>query len=147
MKVNCEIIEDLLPLYCDEVCSAASAELVEEHLETCANCQKKYQILTMDIPLKVVGGNEMEALKNIQEEIKKGEKRKFVSGFLVSTILFSTITIICFAAFNIIGSEVLADGTLKEPFFLIPIGFLFALFAILSLIGLGIQKFLSRKSS
>ena len=33
--MNCKIIQDLLPLYCDRVCSEESAQLVEEHLADC----------------------------------------------------------------------------------------------------------------
>jgi predicted anti-sigma-YlaC factor YlaD len=41
MKTNCKIIEDLLPLYIDEVCSDESKRLVEEHLEECDACSAK----------------------------------------------------------------------------------------------------------
>lgn len=44
------------------------------------------------------------------------------------------IAIGCLVIFNIIGSEVAADGTLIEPFFLIPIFWLFSLIGILALI-------------
>jgi hypothetical protein len=33
----------------------------------------------------------------------------------------------CFAAFSVIGSEVAEDGTLVEPFFLIPVAWLLLL--------------------
>ena len=36
--MNCKIIQDLLPLYCDRVCSEESAQLVEEHLADCGDC-------------------------------------------------------------------------------------------------------------
>lgn len=39
--------------------------------------------------------------------------------YLLNLIPF-IIAGICFLAYNVIGSEVLADGTLSEPFFLIP---------------------------
>lgn len=39
MKLSCKVIEDLLPLYHDGVCSPESAELVEEHLAGCEKCQ------------------------------------------------------------------------------------------------------------
>jgi len=52
--------------------------------------------------------------------------------------LFISLTIIFLLAFNIIGSEVDENGTLQEPFFLIPFSYLsFALgiiFAIISVI-------------
>lgn len=36
---DCGLIQDLLPLYQDDVCSAASKKIVEEHLEDCAACR------------------------------------------------------------------------------------------------------------
>ena len=39
MKVDCEVIRDLLPLYADNACSEKSRELVSEHLEECQNCR------------------------------------------------------------------------------------------------------------
>ncbi|MEG1004558.1 MAG: DUF3955 domain-containing protein [Clostridium sp.] len=53
------------------------------------------------------------------------------------------ITIGCIIAFNIIGSKVLSDGTLVEPFYLIPIGYLFFFIGI---IGLCIRMFFSFKN-
>lgn len=39
MKVTCEIIEDLLPLYVDNVCSPQSRQAVEQHLRACEKCR------------------------------------------------------------------------------------------------------------
>ena len=38
MKTDCEIIRDLLPLYVDDICSGKSREMVDEHLQECADC-------------------------------------------------------------------------------------------------------------
>lgn len=43
--------------------------------------------------------------------------------YLLNVIPF-IIAGICFLAYNVIGSEVLADGTLSEPFYLIPMAYL-----------------------
>ena len=40
MNSNCDMIRDLLPLYTDDVCSATSRELVEEHLRDCPDCRQ-----------------------------------------------------------------------------------------------------------
>ena len=40
MKITCNIIEDLLPLYIDDMVSEDSRQLVEEHLKECAACRK-----------------------------------------------------------------------------------------------------------
>ena len=39
MRVDCDVIRDLLPLYADDACSGKSRELVEEHLLTCEACR------------------------------------------------------------------------------------------------------------
>ena len=43
MSKQCEIVQDLLPLYVDGACSEASAEMIKEHLETCADCKATYE--------------------------------------------------------------------------------------------------------
>ena len=44
MKYPCSIIQDLLPLYVDEICSEESKKIVEDHLSQCSFV-KKYMIL------------------------------------------------------------------------------------------------------
>ena len=39
MKITCQVVEDLLPLYHDGVCSGDSRKIVEEHLEECQSCR------------------------------------------------------------------------------------------------------------
>lgn len=39
MKINCEMVQDLLPLYEDGVCSESSRTAVEEHLKACESCR------------------------------------------------------------------------------------------------------------
>ncbi|HHD2753600.1 TPA: DUF3955 domain-containing protein [Clostridium perfringens] len=59
--------------------------------------------------------------------------------YILNSIPF-LIVVICIIAFNIIGSEVLPDGRLVEPFFLIPIAYL-ALFV--GILNIGVQAILS----
>lgn len=51
----------------------------------------------------------------------------------------------CFIAYKIIGSSVLPDGTLQEPFGLIPIGFLLFFIGIIGLVVKGILTYISNK--
>lgn len=37
--MNCHIIKDLLPLYCDKICGDETAKAVEEHLKACPGCR------------------------------------------------------------------------------------------------------------
>lgn len=43
MKMNCNVIRDLLPLYADQICSVESRELVDEHLTQCGDCSALLQ--------------------------------------------------------------------------------------------------------
>ena len=39
MKMDCDVIRDLLPLYADDACSEKSRHIVNEHLLDCAACR------------------------------------------------------------------------------------------------------------
>lgn len=45
MKYTCEMIQDLLPLYLDDVASSSSRQAVEEHLKECEDCRKIFRRL------------------------------------------------------------------------------------------------------
>lgn len=50
--IPCELIQDLLPLYADDCCSAASRKAVEEHLKHCPTCRKELDALRVPLPLQ-----------------------------------------------------------------------------------------------
>lgn len=40
MKVSCNVIQDILPLYAENIVSEDSEQIVEEHLDSCEKCKK-----------------------------------------------------------------------------------------------------------
>ena len=48
MVHSCDVVQDLLPLYLDEVCSGASGKLVREHLAQCEKCREMLRLLQED---------------------------------------------------------------------------------------------------
>ena len=48
-KISCDIIQDMLPLYYDEVCSADSRKMIEEHLQECEKCSNIFQKLKQNV--------------------------------------------------------------------------------------------------
>lgn len=67
--------------------------------------------------------------------------------YILSLISF-LIGVGCFVGYSIIGSEVAADGTLVEPFFLIPIGYLFIFVGIVgALVSAVLDHFKKSKSN
>lgn len=53
MKYDCELIQDIAPLYQDGVLREKSTEIVKEHLSACAECEKYYHDLSAeaDVPI------------------------------------------------------------------------------------------------
>ncbi len=63
---ECQIVQDLLPLYLDGVCSPASAALVEEHLSACEECRVLREAMEQKEPLpdaKWEGGDLLRSLR------------------------------------------------------------------------------------
>ena len=63
-----------------------------------------------------------------------------MKNYKISIVGF-VLAIVCMIAYRMIGSEVLEDGTLVEPFFLIPIGYLFLFISIVSFLVIFFSKF------
>ena len=86
MKMNCDVIRDLLPLYADEVCSEASKALVEEHLRSCESCEKELRIMRCGEPSAIA--EEVNTAQAAQKAWKKNKLRNLLLGLLVAAILF-----------------------------------------------------------
>lgn len=88
--LNCNVIKDLLPVYCDGMASDDSIEVVEQHLKQCEDCKLIYE--------KMSGNLETEQLENLDKEIQELKKVKKIfnikvivagiMGVIVSVILF-----------------------------------------------------------
>lgn len=88
MKIDCEVIKDLLPLYIDGACSNKSKEIIEEHIRECNSCKKEFQLMNNDLCLSHVEKNldEAKAIKKISKEWKKGMLKALVKGILITAI-------------------------------------------------------------
>lgn len=70
--MKCEIIRDLLPLYCDELCSQESRQEIETHLGQCKACQSYLEEMRGEsVPAPSAPDAEVEA------KVLRGVKRKF----------------------------------------------------------------------
>lgn len=50
MKMECDIVKDLLPLYVEQLAGEVSKIAVEEHLEECESCKEIYREMKMPEP-------------------------------------------------------------------------------------------------
>ena len=91
MKIDCEIIRDLMPLYVEGIASGKSRELVEEHLKECGKCRKIYQ--EMREP-GVQVRYETEPAKSFKKYVKKN-KRKLIArtAFLTAAVVLTAVVV------------------------------------------------------
>jgi len=73
--------------------------------------------------------------------MKDGSEMRRAKITLITTIIMIFGGVICFVLSTVIGSTVDHNGVLHEPFFLIPIGYLFFLIGIIFGIVYLVQKF------
>lgn len=71
MKLSCKVIEDMLPMYYDKVCSKESTALVEGHLKDCPHCSQLLSDLRVDIDTQEKKVDDIKPLKKIQKSYKK----------------------------------------------------------------------------
>lgn len=83
-KTTCEIINDLLPLYADNVCSEDSKAAVAGHISVCEKCRKQLEKMTRH--LDVDPDNDIAVIKRI--------KRRIVIEKVIVTAAVSIFTII-----------------------------------------------------
>lgn len=102
-KVSCNIIEDLLPLYYDQVCSDESKQLVEEHLLTCDDCKKKLESMGADIgpPMSQVKKNkdDSKAIEKMADTWRKGRFYSFLKGGIFGISLIGLVLLGYFGLF------------------------------------------------
>ena len=87
-QLDHDIVQDLLPLYHDGVCSDKSRAAVEEHLQTCEACRAA--LTAMDAPLPEVekaADDAAVAVKKISGEWKRGTRRAHIIGVIVAVVV------------------------------------------------------------
>ena len=91
MNERCEIVRDILPLYADDVCSAASREVVEAHLLECPACADYLKQIRAS---EAEQGLREEKAAVISYQARRLRRRSEVAGSIVGA-LFTVPILIC----------------------------------------------------
>lgn len=95
-KNTCELINDLLPLYADNVCSEESRSIVAEHISECGKCRGELE--KMGQPVNVDPAKDIAVIKRIKKRIFI---EKVVVGALVAVILIVAACMLNFFLFHV----------------------------------------------
>ncbi len=101
IKTNCELINDLLPLYADNVCSEESRTAVAEHIAGCEKCRT--QLEKMGRPISVNPTEDIAVIKRIKKRIRI---EKIVIGLIAAIII---ATVLFFADFFTFSTDYTMD--------------------------------------
>lgn len=98
MKYSCYIIQDLLPLYHDGVCSDQSKEIIEQHLSECPDCKDCYEQMceTDDINLPEDTNREIRKAASLRAVKKKLRIKQMVAAA-------ASIVVLAAVAFAVMG--------------------------------------------
>ncbi|MGH4124310.1 MAG: zf-HC2 domain-containing protein [Clostridium sp.] len=108
MKISCEIVKDLLPLYYDDVCSNESRTTIEEHLLECDTCKKYLDSMNSDF----IQTNGEKAAEQAKSNILKGIKKKL----LRKNVMISSISVICAIAVLLGGFSLIFHYQVPIPY-------------------------------
>ena len=94
-RLDHDIVQDLLPLYHDGVCSEKSRAAVEEHLKACETCRAA--LAAMDAPLpeaeKAAAGDDAAAVQKISSEWKRSKRRAHIIGVIAAVVVCAAVAV------------------------------------------------------
>lgn len=100
-KISCNVIQDLLPLYIDEVASEDTCLLVTEHLDGCETCAGRYEQMKQKIATDILN-EAVEAEKKALAQTKRRLQRRRIVTAVLSVIAGAVIITMIVAAMNLV---------------------------------------------
>lgn len=91
MKLSCDIIQDLLPLYCDGVCSQDSRQVIEAHLQECENCSADLHLMKQTMETGSIQTADDKIVQAAAAAWKKGKARAFLKGCLIALLSIAVL--------------------------------------------------------
>ena len=99
--MKCNIVKDLLPLYCDKLTSQDSNEEIEKHLSECADCKAVYESMNKKEENIEVPEKDVKPLK----KVKKRTKLKIIATVLGTAVVLFGVFMFVFWGVVPISSE------------------------------------------
>ena len=99
--MKCNIVKDLLPLYCDKLTSADSNEEIEKHLGECADCNAVYEAMNKKEDDINTPEKDVKPLK----KIKKRTALKIIATILGTLVVLSAVFVFVFVGVIPISSD------------------------------------------
>ena len=111
MKTECNVIKDLLPLYVEDMVSAETARVINEHLKGCDECQKELAKLKEGAELSVLEAKPLQPSDDAKpfKKIMKRMNRQFYS------LAYAALVFLIFLGFGWTAGSNLMYNSLIMP--------------------------------
>ena len=107
MKLPCELIRDLLPLYAEHLTSPETGQLIEEHLQSCPVCRDELHSIRLPVPVQADAQADA-PLKQVHAALRKKQ---------LLTILAAVLAVVCALALAVWMYSAEAPATVEEARF------------------------------
>ena len=109
--MKCNIVKDLLPLYCDKLTSQDSNEEIEKHLHECGECNAVYESMKQKEDDIKVPDKDIKPLK----KVKKRTALKIIAAILgTAAVLFGVFMFVFWGVIPISSDKLHYTVTAKE---------------------------------
>lgn len=92
MRISCEVIRDLLPLYVEDIASKDTQMLIEKHLESCPDCVKEMEDMRNQPKNNLPMDTYTKPLKKLKNTLFK-KKLQTIALTVMLTLTIATIVI------------------------------------------------------
>ena len=119
MKISCDVIRDLLPLYAEDMISADSGKIVEDHLRECPSCVKALHELrepVMDTTTELRGMELVKKKIRTRRNLAVGTAVLLIISILLSVFVYLTAPVLLTAEEAIESVTALEDGGIKVQY-------------------------------
>lgn len=107
--LQCKIVNDLLPLYTEELTSKETNSFIRTHLEECPNCQSEYRTLKAELSNSANHNNGAETQEiDYLKKINIYQKINFIMGAIISFLFGACLPVLK------IGIPLLLDGAISD---------------------------------
>lgn len=108
---NCTIVQDLIPLYIDNLSSRESSELIEKHCKECTECQNYLNLAKEKIK---TNSQSEEIEKKITESLNRQRKHKIIKRVITASLLIVFTFILGFVCYIVYSNSPTATNYIEE---------------------------------
>jgi hypothetical protein len=112
MKISCNIIRDLLPLYAEDLASQDTKELVDAHLCSCEDCTNVLNSMRKSPPIPAEGS--AESLNLVKKTIRRRRILSVMAAVMTVITIASAVFTYMFTPFQLTKEQALEDFYVRE---------------------------------